>query len=191
MTASCHIASNSLFTTQLPPLSCNCADHSQQSQVLCFIKQGDCALVLYEIRLTSSHFIYFMPPKVLISKKNREPLYYPFRNDVTLLLLVFRKPLEPNSILHWKRIPMFLAPMLMTALSVPINREQRVSDAISEFHSLVSSPLSTEYKPKINFRLHRLTTWSIACSKCVATSYKARSVSTLNQLVMAALLCGS
>jgi len=120
-----------------------------------------------------------MLPKVLISEKNRQPLFYLFRNDVTLLLLVFRKPLEPNGILHWKQIPMFLAPMLMTALSVPINREQRVSDVISEFHSLASSPFSKEYMPKINFRLHRLTIWSITCSKCVATSYKARSVSTL------------
>jgi hypothetical protein len=178
MTASCNIASNSLFTSQLPPLSCHCADQSQQSQVLCFIKKGDCAVVLYGMRLTSCHLIYFMLPKVLISKKNRQPLFYRFRNDVTLLLLVFRKPLEPNSISHWKRIPMFLAPMLMTALSFPINRE-RVFDVISEFNLLVSSSISTEYMTKINFRLHRLTIWRMTCSKCVATSHKTRSVSTL------------
>lgn len=76
MTASCHIASNSLFTTHLPPLSCNCTDHSQQSHVLCFIKQGDCALMLYEIRLTSSHVIYFMLPKVLIPKKKKIDSHY-------------------------------------------------------------------------------------------------------------------
>jgi hypothetical protein len=70
---------------------------------------------------------------------------------------------------------MFPNPMLVTALSVPVNHKQRVSDVISKFYPPVSLPVSTEsMTKKSNSPLHRLTHRSIRCCKYVPTSQKAR-----------------
>jgi len=61
------------------PLSCSCADHSQLNQTLYLFQVRLISFMLFGIRLSVNHLVYFMLPKIvcIVVKRN-------FHSDVWL-----------------------------------------------------------------------------------------------------------
>ena len=82
------------LASQLPPLSCYCADHAQLSLLL---SEVTCCHVLLN-EMLFNHLRYFMLPEIFyVLLKTNCYASYAFLSYFILLLLVFHKSLEPNS----------------------------------------------------------------------------------------------